>query len=34
MSRHRAVRNLNLEEELADDYEDDYDALGTYVLTG
>jgi len=30
MSRHRAVRNLDLDEELADDYGDDYDVLGMY----
>jgi len=31
MSRHRAVRNLDLDEELADDYGDDYDVLGMYL---
>ena len=29
MSRHRAVRNLNLEDELAEDEYDAYEALGT-----
>lgn len=34
MSRHRAVRNLDLTEELADDYDHDADFLGMFrVLT-
>lgn len=30
MSRHRAVRNLDLDEELAEDYGDDFDYLGAW----